>query len=165
METIFKFIILPVIFIPLFVLVILAFKLPKTKLSKYLKMNQAIFLTTYISGIICCALGLAVILIFPSHTLKLHLWEIIISPYVYMQLYTGYVAIAKKTSDIYDEKIEFDMASAGGVTMGLMIPVMALISNLFLKKSMLEIDLLFPFYLNTVILIFSTFTVIRYKLA
>ena len=86
-------------------------------------------------------------------------------PFVYMQMYHMYVMIAKKTSEIYDEKIEFNMANAGGLTMAVMIPVMYLIITLFLKKSILEIDLLYPFYLNTVIFIFSTITVIMYKKA
>ena len=52
-----------------------------------------------------------------------------------MQFYTGHVMTDKKTAEIYDEEIVSDTANAGGLTMGVMIPVMSLITTLFLKKN------------------------------
>jgi hypothetical protein len=155
----------PFIFISIVSLLISAFILPKTKLSKYFRVNEKYFVFTNIIGIISGVLGLIAIFSFSPDTVKSYLWKILIMPYVYLQIYTLYVMVGKKTTKIYDEKQDFNMSSGAGITLGVMVAIMGLIVMPLIMNQILEIRLLFPFFLNSTILVFCLATLYLYKKA
>ena len=85
----------PFIFVSIIVLLISAFILPKTKLSKYFRVNEKYFVITNLIGIISGVLGLIAIFYFSPDIVKSYLWKILIMPYVYLQIYTLFVMISK----------------------------------------------------------------------
>ena len=73
--------------------------------------------------------------------------------------------ITRKTTQILDEKQEFNMANAGGVTLGLSIAIMGFIIIPLINNSVVDMKLLFPFYINAIILTFSLVTLYLFKKA
>ena len=165
METIYNNFIGPFIFFSLIISILFAFILPKTKLSKYFRINQTYFILTHICGIVSTILGLIAIFSFSPDFVKTYLWKILILPYAYLQIYTLYVMITRKTTQILDEKQEFNMANAGGVTLGLSIAIMGFIIIPLINNSVVDMKLLFPFYINAIILTFSLVTLYLFKKA
>lgn len=155
----------PFIFISLIVLLISAFILPNTKLSKYFRVNEKYFVITNIIGIISGVLGIIAIFSFSADIVKSYLWKILIIPYAYLQIYTLYVMVGKRTTKIYDEKQDFNMSSGAGITLGVMVAIMGLIVMPLIKNQILELSLLFQFFLNTTILVFCLATLFLYKKA
>ena len=155
----------PFIFISLILLIILAFILPRTKYGKRFRMTESMFVVTNICGFICGALGIAFMLFYDPEAVKDYWWKILIMPYVYLQIYALYVMIAKKTINILDEKQDFNMLTAGAITLGFTIPIMAWVISPLMKEAIIQPNLLVPFYLNTVILIFSAVTLFLFKKA
>ncbi|MBN1352632.1 hypothetical protein JXJ21_24810 [candidate division KSB1 bacterium] len=165
MESIYHNFIGPFIFFPLIILILLAFILPKTKLSKHFKVTEKYFIITNIVGIICSVLGLIAIFTFSPDVVRTYLWKIIIIPYAYLQMYHIYVMVAKKTTQIYDEKQEFNTTTGAGLTLGATILIMGWIIIPLLKNNLLEIKLIFPLYINSVIFTFSLITLFLFKRA
>ena len=153
------------IFASIIVLLISAFIIPKTKLSKYFTVTDKYFVFTNIIGIISGFLGLIAIFSFSPDIVKSYLWKILIMPYVYLQIYTLYVMMGKKTTKIYDEKQDFNMSSGAGITLAVMVVIMGFIVMPLLKNQILELNLLFPFFLNTTVLVFCLATLFLYKKA
>lgn len=155
----------PFIFFSLIFLIIFAFIVPKTKLAKYFKVNETFFIITNLCGILCGLSGIIAIFILPFEIVKGYLWKILIMPYVYLQFYVGYTMIIKRTTKIYDEKQDYNMAIGAALTMAAMVFVMALIVSPLLKNTILSLNLLMPFYLNAMILIYSAITLFCFKRA
>lgn len=155
----------PFIFISLIFGLLLAFILPKTRLSSYFKVSERYFVLTNICGMLCGALGIVAIFMFPAEAVKAYWWKIIILPFVFMEIYLLFPMLAKKTTKIFDEKQEFNMGTAGGITLGITILFMGIIVEPIIQSGALEILLLFPFYINLVILTFSFITLVLFKTA
>jgi hypothetical protein len=165
METLYENFIGPFIFVSLILLIIFAFILPLTKFSQRFRISETYFIITNICGFICGALGIIAILFYDPEMVQLYWWKILIIPYVYLQIYIIYVMISKKTLNILDEKQEFNMTTAGGITLGVTIILMAWVVLPLIQNNVIELSLLFPFYVNTVILIFSVVTLFLFKRA
>lgn len=163
MESLYHNFIGPFLFFSLIILILLAFILPKTKLSKHFKITEKYFVITNICGIICSIIGLIAIFKFSPDVVRTYLWKIIIIPYVYLQIYHIYVMVAKKTTRIYDEKQEFNMTAGAGLTLITTILIMMWIIIPLLKNDLLEIKLILPLYINSVIFTFSLFTLFLFK--
>ena len=142
----------PFIFFSLIIFLISAFILPNTKLAKYFRVNEKFFVITNIIGILSGTLGIVAIFSFSPEIVKTYLWKILIMPYVYLQIYTLYVMIAKNTLNIYDEKQDFNMTTGAAITFGAMIVIMTFIITPLITNQILEINLLNPFFLNASIL-------------
>ena len=164
MESLYDNFLWPFIFCSLMFLILFAFIVSKTKLAKYFKVNETFFIMTNILGIVCGLAGIITIFYFPPDIVKI-LWKILIMPYVYLQFYIIYVMIIKKTMRIYDEKQDINMTTGGGITMGVMVLVMAIIAIPLIKNNVLPLNLLLPFYLNVMILLYSGITLFIYKRA
>jgi len=152
-----------ILFIILVLALILLFVLPKTKLSRLFKINQSIYTITNILGLITGIFGLLAIFIWPPEVVKSFLWKLIIMPYVLIWIYCGMIMISKKTSDIYDEKQDYDMTKGAAVTMAGLILVMGSVISPLLEKDILNVMLLMPFYLFCAVLIFSASTLFFFK--
>ncbi len=151
------------LFIILVFALILLFILPRTKYSKHLKINQNIYTVTNVLGLFTGILGMLAVFIWPSEVVKSFLWKLIITPYVLIWIYCGMIMIGKKTSDIYDEKQNYDMTKGAAVTMAGMILVIGFVISPFLEKEILNVTLLMPFYLFAAVLIFSASTLFFFK--
>ena len=149
-----------ILFIILVFALILLFILPKTTYSKHLKINQNIYTITNVLGLFTGIFGLLAIFIWPPEVVKSFLWKLIIMPYVLIWIYCGMIMTGKKTSDIYDEKQDYDMTKGAAVTMAGLILVMGFVISPLLEKEILNVLLLMPFYLFTAVLIFSASTFI-----
>lgn len=165
MESLYNNFVGPFIFFSLIISILLAFILPQTKLSKYFKIGQTYFLLTNLCGILIGAMGIIVIFLLSPDIVKSYLWKILIMPYVYLQIYTLYVIIAKKTINIFDEKQDFNMTSGAAITFGTMILIMGFIISPLVQNKILEVSLLFPLFLYSAILIYSTITLFLFKKA
>lgn len=152
-----------ILFIILVFALILLFILPKTKYSKHLKINQNMYTITNVLGLFTGIFGLLAIFIWPPEVVKSFLWKLIIMPYVLIWIYCGIITIGKKTSDIYDEKQDYDMTKGAAVTMAGLILVMGFVISPLLEKEILNVLLLMPFYLFTAVLIFSASTLFFFK--
>jgi len=165
METLYHNFIGPFILFSLVASILMALIIPKTRLSKYLKIGQTFFLITNLCGIIVSITGIMALFFLASDMVKNYLWKILIMPYVYLQIYTVSVMIAKNTSNKYDEKQEFNMTTGAAITFGAMIVIMTFIITPLITNHILEIKFLNPFFLNTSILIFSITTLYLFKKA
>ena len=165
MESLYDNFLGPFIFFSLIFLILFAFFVRKTKLDKYFKVNESFFIITNLCRIVCGISGVIAIFMLPPEIVKGYLWKILFMPYVYLQFHIGYTMIIKKTTQIYDEKQDFDMTFGAAWTMGGMAIVMAFIVMPLIRNNMLSINLLMPFYLNALILIYSAITLFRFKRA
>ena len=138
--------------------------LPKTRLAKRFRVNETLFIVTNIIGMICGAIGLVVTFVWPQFIVELHLWELILIPFVLVYVYWDIIRRAQKTSNLLDEKQVFDMTHAGAATWSLSIPAMVFLFILYEKKVVSGI-VWFPFYLFTSLLIFSTITLFSFRKA
>lgn len=138
--------------------------LPKTRLAKYLKMNEALFVITNIIGMIFGVLGLGVTFVWPRFIVELHLWELIVTPFVLVYVYWALIMRIRKTSEIVDEKQDYNMTKAGAVTMAFSIPAMAFMFILYYNE-IFDGPIWFPYYFFVTILIFSCSTLFYFKKA
>jgi len=136
--------------------------LPKTKLAKHFKMNETLFVATNVIGIICGIIGLVVTLVWPQFIVEMHLWELILIPFVIIHVYWAIIMKTRKTLDVLDEKQEYDMTKAAAITWGLSIPAMVFLFILY-DKEILSGIAWFPYYLFTALLIFSATTLFSFK--
>lgn len=73
--------------------------------------------------------------------------------------------ITKKSINIFDEKQDFNITSGAAITFGAMILIMGLVISPLIQNKILELSLLFPLFLYTAILIYSTITLYLFKKA
>lgn len=165
MDTLYQNIIGPIIFFALIGFLVLAFVLPRTRFSQRFKISERYFVVTHVIGILCGAFGLVAIFAFPSNAVREYWWKIIILPFVFMEMYLLYPMVARKTMDIFDEKQTFDIENAGALTLVATILVMAWIVKPLISNGSLELSHLVPFYLNIVILLFSSATLVLFRRA
>jgi hypothetical protein len=165
METLYNNLIGPFIFFSLLISIILAFILPKTKLSKHLGIGQTYFVITNVCGIVLGAIGIIIIFLLEPNITRRYLWKILIMPYVYMQIYIIYVMIAKRTINIFDEKQDFNMTSGAAISFGAMLVIMGLIISPLIQNKIIGFDLLFPLFINSSIFVYSISTLFLFKKA
>jgi hypothetical protein len=152
----------------LVVIVILAalcyWLLPKTNFAKKMKMTVPLFITTNIVGIVCGIIGIMGIFLWKGFIIEAHLWELIIFPYALVWIYWLIIIRLKKTSVIVDEKQEWDMSQAAGITYGGTIVTLSVMFQLSMHKIVdLNDGLWFPFYLFLSIFLFSCSTLLFFK--
>ena len=136
--------------------------LPKTRLAKRFKANETLFIVTNIIGMICGVIGLVVTFVWPRFIVELHLWELILIPFVLVYVYWGIIMRVQKSSSLLDEKQVFDMTNAGAATWVLSIPAMAILFILY-ERSIISGIVWFPCYLFSMLLFFSTITLFTFK--
>jgi hypothetical protein len=142
--------------------IILFFLLPKTKLAKKFRMNEKLFIITNIIGVICGMVGLAVTFVFPRSIVELHLWELIVIPFVLVEIYWLMIIRIRKTSKLIDEKQDYNMTKAGALTMAFSIPAMIFMFMLYYNK-IFDGPIWFPYYFFVTLLFFSGATLFFFK--
>lgn len=107
--------------------ILLYWLLPRTRLARRITMNETLFSVTSIVGIICGAAGLVVTVLWPQFIVQLHLWELILMPFVLLNIYWAVIMKTRRSAQILDEKQLFDMTHAAAVTWGVSITAMAIL--------------------------------------
>ncbi len=136
--------------------------LPKTRFSRRIRMNERLFVVSQFIGMACGAAGLTATFLRPRLIAEAHLMWALVLPFVLVQLYWLLIFRIEKTTDIIDEKQNYDMTMAGAVTMAFSIPAMAVLFVLY-EKNIVAGMLWFPYYLFTTILLFSAGVLISFK--
>jgi hypothetical protein len=141
---------------------LLVWMVPKTKWSRRIRMNEKIFVITQLIGAFCGMIGIAATAIWPDLIVKTHLMWAILSPYALIWFYYLMVMTIKKTTNIVDEKQDFNMASAGGITMALTVFAMTILFLLY-YDGMADGIIWYPYYFFITIVIYSASTLILFK--
>lgn len=162
METSFEKIIKLSLFLLLVILGLLIWLLPKTAFAKKIKMNEKIFNLTHWLGIMCSLSGFIVTFIWREYIIETHLMWLIIFPWLVLEFYSLLVIRSQKTSEIMDEKQEYNLTKAGSLAMGLSIPVMTGVFLLY-EGQIIAGSLWFPIYLFLNIFLISFFTLRLFK--
>ena len=136
--------------------------LPKTKLAKHLIISEKLFIFTNIIGVICGIVGLVVTFVLPQFIVELHLWELIVTPFVLAYIYWLMIIRIRKTSEIVDEKQDYNMTKAGALTMAFSIPAMVIMFMLYYNK-ILDGPIWFPYYFFVTLMFFSGTTLFLFK--
>ena len=160
-ETVEKIIKLALVFVVVLAC-LLYWLLPKTRLSRHFKMNEKVFVVTFIISILCSIFGLAATFLWPQSILELHLWELLALPIFLVYVYWFIVIKTTKSAELVDEKQGFDMAKGAALSMAFTIPCMALLLN-FYQRGILEGLIWFPYYLFVTLLLFSAGTLYNFK--
>ena len=142
--------------------IVLYWLLPKTRLAKYFKMNERLFVITNIIGVTCGIIGLVVTFVLPQFIVELHLWEIIVTPFALMYIYWLLIIRIKKTAQVLDEKQDYNMTQAGAITMALSIPAMVIMFTLYYNK-VFDGPIWFPYYFFVTLLFFSGTTLFLFR--
>ena len=135
---------------------------PRLAIARKFRMNETTFIISTVIGMICGAVGLVLTIVWPDGLLDLHLWELIMLPFVLMNIYWAIIMRVQKTVIIVDEKQAYNMTSAAGVTWAWSIPIMVLVFVLY-QQSVLSGVLWFPSYLFASLLVFSAATLYLFK--
>lgn len=135
---------------------------PKTGIAKHIRGGERGFIVSQCLGILTGVTGLAATFCLPSLIVESHLMWLILIPFVVVEIYWLLVARVRRTNAVLDEKQDADMARAGGLAMALSIPVM---TGFFLwsRGRAVESLLWFPFFLFTVIFLFSSGVLTAYR--
>jgi uncharacterized protein YjeT (DUF2065 family) len=136
--------------------------IPKSKLGSKFQMNEYVFIITQSIGILCGVAGLFLTFIYPQKIIEFHLWELLIIPYFLIYVYCLIVMKIRKSTEIVDEKQEYDMGRAGGITFGISMPAMVIMFILY-QNGIVNGLIWFPFYIFITILIYSSAILFCYK--
>ena len=138
--------------------------LPKSAFAQRLHMSESVFTLTSLVGLLCGAIGLVVTLVWPQYIINLHLWELILIPFVLLNVYWAIIMKIQRSAEILDEKQSFNMATAAGLTWALSIPAMVLMFILY-ENGIFNGSIWFPYYFFVTLLLFSGFTLYFFKKA
>lgn len=138
--------------------------LPKTRLASHFRMNETLFVLYFITGIICSAIGLVVTVMYPRFITVKHLWELIILPFILINIYWAIIIRTRGKQDMIDKKQEFDMTRGAALSFAGSIPAMTILYELY-KSDICEGTVFFPIFFFQALFFFSAFTLYFYKKA
>ena len=131
--------------------------IPKTKLADKIKLMEGFFSLFILVGMVCGLFGLIATYLWPDVIEETHLMFTITIPFFMMFTFLRMVKKIKRNSEIFDEKQRYDLSQAGYTTMTL-----GFVYMLF-NRFIFNVNLWFPYYLFTTILIFSVLALYFYK--
>lgn len=138
--------------------------IPKTKLAQHLKMNETLYIIINVLGIVFGGLGLASMFMFDPLLVRSVLWKLIILPYALFWIYIAIIMRIHRSTEIYDEKQNFDMTQGAGITLGVMIYFMTVVISPLVQSGLLSSMLLMPCYIFSTIFFFSIATLFIFKM-
>jgi cytochrome bd-type quinol oxidase subunit 2 len=139
-----------------------AWLLPKTRLAPRRQIGDKLFVATFVTGILCAAAGLTALFAWPQQTRDWHLWELTAMPLVLIYAYWLAVVRRARTTDVIDEKQDFDMTKCAALAWTLSIPAISSASTLF-DAGLFDPALLFPYFLLVTLLGHSVGTLHHFK--
>ena len=135
----------------------------KTALKRYLKFNETIFSLLQILGAFFGFVGLLLTILWPTYIMASDLWQILLLPFLIIQMYWQLIKKMSKERDLLDEKQLADMKNASSITLFLSIIGMIILYVAF-KENQLSGLVWFPFYLFFVNFIYSITTFLNYRM-
>ena len=135
----------------------------KTALKKYLKFNETIFSLLQILGAFFGFVGLLLTILWPTYIMASDLWQILLLPFLIIQMYWQLIKKMSKERDLLDEKQLADMKNASSITLFLSIIGMIILYVAF-KENRLSGLVWFPFYLFFINFIYSITTFLNYRM-
>lgn len=137
---------------------------PKTRWLNRRQVSERLFIATQVIGLVCGAVGLVVIFVWPQRAFEWHLWELAALPYALVYFYWIVIMRRARRLDVVDEKQDSNMAAGGGVTVGLGILAM-LVAFLLHDHGLFDARLFFPYFLLVTIFLLSGATLLYFKRA
>jgi len=141
---------------------ILVWVLPRTRWAGKIRMTEKTFIITQMLGILCGISGLIAASLWPDLIIEAHLMWAILLPYALIWFYYLMVMIIRKTTRIFDEKQDFNLASAGGITMALTICAMSILFQLN-QAGLVRSANWYPYFFFVSIALYSGSTLILFK--
>ena len=135
----------------------------KTALKRYLKFNETIFSLLQILGAFFGFVGLLLTILWPTYIMASDLWQILLLPFLIIQMYWQLIKKMSKERDLLDEKQLADMKNASSITLFLSIIGMIILYVAF-KENQLSGLVWFPFYLFFVNFIYSITSFLNYRM-
>ena len=135
----------------------------KTALKRYLKFNETIFSLLQILGAFFGFVGLLSTILWPTYIMASDLWQILLLPFLIIQMYWQLIKKMSKERDLLDEKQLADMKNASSITLFLSIIGMIILYVAF-KENQLSGLVWFPFYLFFVNFIYSITSFLNYRM-
>ena len=135
----------------------------KTALKRYLKFNETIFSLLQILGAFFGFVGLLSTILWPTYIMTSDLWQILLLPFLIIQMYWQLIKKMSKERDLLDEKQLADMKNASSITLFLSIIGMIILYVAF-KENQLSGLVWFPFYLFFVNFIYSITSFLNYRM-
>jgi hypothetical protein len=125
-------------------------------------MNENLFYTINIIGIICGLAGLVVSVGWGEMILTSHYFEIILLPAFLIYVYSLMIMRVQGTDNIYDEKQNYDMTRAAAISLPFSIVIMFLLYAMY-KEEIFEGLVWFPIYIFLTLTIYSISALIFFK--
>ena len=145
---------------------VLYWLLPKTKLGKYLEMNETAFIATNIIGIFCGFTGLLATFLLRHLVVESHLFELLFIIWLLAHVYWVIIVKIKRTTELLDEKQIENIKTAAATTLMLSSFVMLMLYFASYHKLLnLEGMVWFLVYFFTILTIYSSSTIIYFKRA
>jgi hypothetical protein len=135
---------------------------PKMGWLRHRQVGERLFIATQVVGMLCGVVGLVVIFAWPQQALESHLWELMVLPYALVYFYWIIIMRRARRLDVVDEKQGLNMATAGGVTVGLGIFAM-FVAFVLHDRGIFDARLFYPYFLLVTILILSATTLLFFK--
>lgn len=152
----------------LFILIILVlsvaafYLLPRTRLSRRLKMNEKLFQAVNVIGVICGAAGLALSLAIGEEILTGHYFELILLPAVLIYLYSAMVIKSTGSEASYDEKQNHNMTRAAALALPFSVAGMFILYALY-RESIIDGMIWFPVYLFLNLTVYSAGVLVLFR--
>lgn len=141
--------------------------IPNTKIAERIRMTEKVFTVTSIIGILCGITGLGTTIMWPEKIIKLHLFELILIPFLCMYGYWGIVLKIQhkeEFSSILDEKQIENIKDAASTTLGVVTGLFLIFFFISSSHSLqLQGTVWFLVYFFFSLLIFSAATLYYFK--
>ncbi|MFO7890462.1 MAG: hypothetical protein R6V04_08995 [bacterium] len=141
--------------------------IPNTKIAGSIKMTEKVFTVTSVIGIICGITGLGIALVWPEQVIELHLFELVLIPFLFMYAYWGIVMKIQhkeEISSILDEKQTENIKDAASTTLGVVTSLFLIFFFITSSHSLqLQGTVWFLIYFFLSLLIFSAATLFYFK--
>ncbi len=123
MDTVAEKIIKIILFVLVVIAALLFFVMLNRKRSEKFSIDERVYAATHLAGIICGAAGLVAAFIWPLQIIELHIWELIILPFAFMEMYWLLVIRKHKVARGIDEKQMFDLHRAAALAWSVSFPL------------------------------------------
>jgi len=136
--------------------------LPKTKFARYLKMNEKLFYTMNIIGIVSGVAGLVAAIGWGEVILTGHYFEIILLPAFLIYLYSALIMQVQGSDNLYDEKQNYDMTRAAAMSLPYSIGAMFFLYAMY-KEGIFEGLVWFPIFVFFSLTVYSASTLYYFR--
>ncbi|MFW6140548.1 MAG: hypothetical protein ACOC5S_04255 [Acidobacteriota bacterium] len=146
---------------------IMYWMLPNTKVAKYFKTNESLFIASHILGMVCGIIGLTATLLWKETVIKIHLFEFMVVLFGLIFVYWAIILKARKSakiSDIIDEKQRDNIKGSAALSLFVVTGIMLIMYFIsYHQVFVLEGKVWFLFYFFMTLIIYSGSTLYCFK--